>query len=185
VTRWINAGAYVFRRSIIDSIPEGRAVSVERETFPGLLADGHDIRAWRESAYWCDVGTPHALVQCSADIVSGVAPTAAEMQLPGEAWFADAHQPPPDAIVTGGSSVGPGVHIGAGAVVDGSVLMAGAVIEAGASVVRSVVGHEARVGARSTLNAVVLADRAAVAPDTRLTSGELVEADLPANPRAN
>lgn len=38
VTDQINAGAYVFRRSVIDTIPEGRPVSVERETFPDLLA---------------------------------------------------------------------------------------------------------------------------------------------------
>jgi mannose-1-phosphate guanylyltransferase len=177
VTRWVNAGAYVFRRSVIDQIPDGRVVSVERETFPELLAAGRDVRAWRESAYWCDVGTPEALVQCSSDIVLGLAPTAAEMQLPDHAWFADAHQPPKDAVVTGGSSVGAGAHIGTGAVVDGSIVMAGAVIESGAKVVRSVIGREARVGAGATLNGAVLADRVRVAPDTRLISGERVEAD--------
>ena len=35
VTDQINAGCYVFKRSVIDSIPTGRPVSVERETFPG------------------------------------------------------------------------------------------------------------------------------------------------------
>ena len=40
VTDQINAGCYVFRRSVIDSIPAGRPVSVERETFPGLLGSG-------------------------------------------------------------------------------------------------------------------------------------------------
>jgi mannose-1-phosphate guanylyltransferase len=176
VTRWINAGAYVFRRSVIDEIPPGRVVSVERETFPGLLAAGRDVRAWRESAYWCDVGTPEALVQCSADIVLGIAPTAAEMHLPGPAWFADAHQPSAEAVVTGGSSVGPGAHIGTGALVDGSILMAGAVVGPGAAVVHSVIGREGRVGERATLNGVVLADHASVAPGSTLTAGERVEA---------
>ena len=40
VTHWVNAGCYVFRRSVVDTIPSGRPVSVERETFPGLLASG-------------------------------------------------------------------------------------------------------------------------------------------------
>ena len=40
VTNNINAGCYVFRRRLIDAIPAGRPVSVERETFPGLLAAG-------------------------------------------------------------------------------------------------------------------------------------------------
>lgn len=34
ITDQINAGCYVFRRDVIDSIPAGRPVSVERETFP-------------------------------------------------------------------------------------------------------------------------------------------------------
>ena len=39
-TDQINAGCYVFKREVIDRIPTGRAVSVEREVFPALLSDG-------------------------------------------------------------------------------------------------------------------------------------------------
>src|SRR5699024_7021703 len=39
-TDQINAGCYVFRREIIENIPAGRAISVEREIFPALLDDG-------------------------------------------------------------------------------------------------------------------------------------------------
>src|SRR5207253_908889 len=45
VTDQINAGTYVFRRDVIDTIPAGRPVSVELETFPGLLARGSRIAA--------------------------------------------------------------------------------------------------------------------------------------------
>src|SRR5262249_36784818 len=38
-SNWINAGTYVFEPSVIDRIPEGRKVSIERETFPGLVVD--------------------------------------------------------------------------------------------------------------------------------------------------
>ena len=94
VSSWVNAGAYVFRRSVIDAIPPGEVVSVERDTFPSLLASGRDVRAWKETAYWCDVGTPEALVRCSADVVLGVAPSAALMVPHGQAWFGDADRPP-------------------------------------------------------------------------------------------
>jgi hypothetical protein len=57
-TNQVNAGCYVFRRSAIDAIPEGRVVSVEYETFPGLLASGATIMGYVEGAYWLDVGTP-------------------------------------------------------------------------------------------------------------------------------
>ncbi|MGV7637522.1 nucleotidyltransferase family protein, partial [Mycobacterium kansasii] len=39
-TDQINAGCYVFKRSVIEEIPAGRPVSVEREVFPALLNGG-------------------------------------------------------------------------------------------------------------------------------------------------
>ena len=69
--------AYVFRRSVIDSIPAGRPVSVERETFPGLLAAGAHLQGMVDSTYWLDLGTPQAFVRGSADLVLGRAPSPA------------------------------------------------------------------------------------------------------------
>ncbi|MFC7470404.1 NDP-sugar synthase [Actinomadura keratinilytica] len=74
VTDQINAGAYVFRRSVIDTIPTGRPVSVERETFPGLLEGGAHLQGMVDSTYWLDLGTPQAFVRGSADLVLGRAP---------------------------------------------------------------------------------------------------------------
>ena len=65
---------------MIESIPEGRPVSVERETFPGLLSPGARVSGHVDVAYWRDMGTPVDLVRGSADLVRGVAPSAA---LPG------------------------------------------------------------------------------------------------------
>lgn len=75
VTDQINAGAYVFRRSVIDTIPAGRPVSVERETFPDLLASGAHLQGMVDSTYWLDLGTPQAFVRGSADLVLGRAPS--------------------------------------------------------------------------------------------------------------
>ena len=80
-TDQINAGCYVFRREVIDAIPAGRPVSVERETFPGLLAAGARLQGYVDASYWLDLGTPAAFVQGSADLVRGVAPSAALHQL--------------------------------------------------------------------------------------------------------
>ncbi len=74
-TDQINAGCYVFKRSVIEDIPAGRVVSVERETFPGLLAAGARVFGHVDSTYWLDLGTPAAFVRGSADLVTGVAPT--------------------------------------------------------------------------------------------------------------
>ncbi|SDU52160.1 Nucleotidyl transferase [Gordonia westfalica] len=57
-TDQINAGTYVFKREIIESIPYGVPVSVEREVFPRLLTEGKHVHAHVDHAYWRDMGTP-------------------------------------------------------------------------------------------------------------------------------
>jgi mannose-1-phosphate guanylyltransferase len=81
VTDQINAGCYVFARRVIDSIPTGRPVSVERETFPQLLESGALLTGVVDDGYWLDLGTPMDFVKGSADLVRGIAPSPA---LPGE-----------------------------------------------------------------------------------------------------
>jgi len=49
VTNRINAGCYVFRRSVIDEIPPGQVISVERVTFPDLISAGALVMSYPES----------------------------------------------------------------------------------------------------------------------------------------
>src|SRR5919198_4163689 len=106
VTDQINAGCYVFRRSILDTIPAGRPVSVERETFPGLLAAGAAVLGHVDTSYWLDVGTPAAFVQGCRDLVRGIAPSAALAEPSGEALLLPGATVADDAFVAGGSTVG-------------------------------------------------------------------------------
>ena len=76
-TDQINAGCYVFKREVIDRIPKGRALSVEREVFPRLLADGLKVCGYVDATYWRDMGTPEDFVRGSADLVRGIAPSPA------------------------------------------------------------------------------------------------------------
>lgn len=123
-TDQINAGCYVFRRSVIESIPEGRPVSVERETFPGLLAAGSRVSGHVDNAYWRDMGTP-------ADLVRGVR-IGAGARVEG-------------AMLYDGAVVGEGV------VVAHAVVGAGALVDEGALVTDTVVGDRAIVGAHCEL----------------------------------
>ena len=61
VTDQINAGCYVFRRSVIDSIPTGRPVSVEREIFPKLLDGGGPAAGRRRRGVLAGPGQPAGL----------------------------------------------------------------------------------------------------------------------------
>ncbi|HEY8372227.1 MAG TPA: NDP-sugar synthase [Pseudonocardiaceae bacterium] len=170
-TDQINAGCYVFRRSVIDTIPAGRPVSVERETFPGLLEAGARLQGHVDSSYWLDLGTPAAFVQGSADLVRGVAPSAALPGEAGEALVLDGALVREDAVVTGGSTVGAGCQVGPGARVDGSVLFDGAVVGAGAVVERSVIGAGARIGDGAVVRDAVIGDKAVVGARCELLNG--------------
>lgn len=61
-TSLINAGIYVLERQVLNMIPKGREVSIEREIFPQLQATGR-LSAFVSSAYWRDIGTPVATWQ--------------------------------------------------------------------------------------------------------------------------
>ncbi|MDQ0776799.1 mannose-1-phosphate guanylyltransferase [Streptomyces aurantiacus] len=177
VTDQINAGAYVFRRSVIDSIPAGRPVSVERETFPDLLASGAHLQGMVDSTYWLDLGTPQAFVRGSADLVLGRAPSPAVPGRCGDRLVLPTASVASDAKLTGGTVVGSGATVGEGARITGSAILADAVVEPGAVITDSLVGARARVGARSILTGVVVGDGATVGPDNELREGARIWCD--------
>ncbi|MER5926386.1 NDP-sugar synthase [Streptomyces mirabilis] len=182
VTDQINAGAYVFRRSVIDTIPAGRPVSVERETFPELLATGAHLQGMVDSTYWLDLGTPQAFVRGSADLVLGRAPSPAVPGRCGDRLVLPTARVAPDAKLTGGTVVGDGARIGEGARITGSTILSGAVVEPGAVITDSLIGTRAHIGERTILSGAVIGDGAVVGPDNELREGVRVwcDAKIPA-----
>ncbi len=179
VTNQINAGCYVFRRRVVDQIPAGREVSVERETFPGLVSDGALVVGYVENAYWRDVGTPAALVGASCDLVLGAAPSPA---MPRDADGAVALIDPTAAVdasaqVVGGSVVARDAKVHGDAVVQGSVVMAGAQVGPGAHLLSSVVGPGAQVAGGVRLEWVTVGDGARVGADAVVAPGTRIDCD--------
>lgn len=170
-TDLINAGCYAFRREVISSIPAGRPVSVERETFPQLLAAGARLQSHVDSSYWLDLGTPAALVQASADLVRGIAPSAALPGSPGEALVDPAAHIDPAAVLAGGCAVGAGCVIEPGARLTGSLLMDGVRVGANAVVTRSVVAAGARIGDEAVVCDAVVGETAVVGARCELRDG--------------
>ena len=174
VTNRINAGCYIFRRDVIEEIPPGVVTSVERETFPALIASGAVVMGYQGTAYWLDVGTPEAFVQGSCDLVLGrlTSPALAPGSgVPGEALLLGGAQVDQHARVSGGTVVGAGSVIGAGARVEGSVLFDGVRVGAGARVRSSVLGRGVRIGGSAVLDGAVIGDGARVASGNELRAG--------------
>ena len=177
VTHQINAGCYVFSRRVIDAIPHGRVVSVERETFPGLLSAGAPVVAWVEDAYWLDLGNPLAFAQGSRDLVTGKAPSTAVPGPTGASLLLDDAVVDSTATIDGGSCIGVGARIGANAVVTGSVVMDGAVVGDCARIENSIIGRRAVIGAHTTAVDAVIADRAVVGAHNEFAAGTRVFPD--------
>jgi len=171
VTNLINAGCYVFRREVIDQIPAGRRVSVERETFPGLIEAGALVMGYPESAYWLDVGTPQAFVRGSCDLVLGRLPGPAVPGPPGPSLVLADALVAGDADVSGGTVIGVGASVGAGATVFGSVLFDGAAVGEGAVVRDSILGRGAIVAPGAELHDAVIGDEAYIGAGNELARG--------------
>jgi mannose-1-phosphate guanylyltransferase len=135
----INAGCYIFRRSVIDEIPSGQVVSVERETFPSLLASGRRVQGFIDQGYWRDIGTPSALIAASADLITGrfrSPATPTPNSTSGSGYIAPTAEVSENVIVSEGSVILDGAKIGENSIIAGSIIGEKAVIDAG-SVIRT------------------------------------------------
>lgn len=141
VTNQINAGCYVFNPRVVSTIPLNTVVSVERETFPELVASGAKVFGYVENAYWLDIGTPRALLKASMDIV----------QRNGEFLAMPGSSIDPTAVISGGSCIGANSTVGAGAVIQGSIVEADCVIGQDSRIMDSFVAAGARVENGSTI----------------------------------
>lgn len=142
-TNWINAGTYVLEPSVLERIPPGRRVSIEREIFPAMVADG-GLWAVQSDAYWVDAGTPQTYLRVQLDLLDGVRDGKAD----GIALTASIAE----TAVVERSVVMDGAAVAAGAVVRDAVISAGASVGTGAVVEGSIVGPGACVGAGAKLS---------------------------------
>src|SRR5215211_7381962 len=160
-TNLVNAGVYVLEPEVLEMIPAGQEVSIEREIFPELQASGR-MRAHITSSYWRDIGTPRSYLAACHDVLSGAVGAPREgfeycdvdgsvrkgknVKLLPPVSVAAGCEIESHATIGGRSALGRGCRVGEGAVVEGSILLEGAEVEAGAVVRGSIIGKGARVG---------------------------------------
>jgi mannose-1-phosphate guanylyltransferase len=166
----VSAGAYVVEASVLDLIPPGQAVSIEREVFPKLVGKG--LYGRRLEGYWMDIGTPDRYLQASWDILEGrvqtdVSPTAPGLLLAADAQIDPAAQVGPRAVV------GAGCEVSAGATVGESVLLEGCRVAGGAEVREAILAPD-----------VIVLENAYVAPGSVVGAGATIEAGARLEPDA-
>lgn len=171
-TNFINAGCYIFTRRIIDQIPRGRVISVEREVFPALLAAGRRMWSYSSDSYWLDIGTPAALLKGSTDLATGVfrSPAVASATQMSEI---------DGALVDASASISATARISAGTVIGAAVIEDSVTIEA------SMIGDGAHIGSGAQVSHSIVGDGVSIGPRAQVVGAVLAGAgiELAANSR--
>lgn len=172
----INAGTYVLEHAVLDLIPDGEMVSIERDVFPRMIAEG--LYAIPLDGYWMDIGTPDRYLQATWDILERRVQTALGARLDPEGRLvADDVDVGADASVEGPALVEDGSRIGSGAVVGPRVAIGPECeIGAGATVESSVLHAGCRVGAKATVQGAIVAAGVEVAPGAVVAPGSVIGA---------
>lgn len=149
-----NTGIYIFEPRLLARIPAGTFHDFGKDVFPGLLESGARFYGMRQSAYWCDVGTPKEYRRGHFDALAGrisLRPRDGAVVRDGllvgpGAWI------DPRARVIPPACIGAGSRIEGNAIVERSILWDNVIVEAGAVVRDAVLGEGVRVSAGSTVS---------------------------------
>jgi mannose-1-phosphate guanylyltransferase len=156
-TNRINAGAYLLDRDVIERIPPGRAVSIEREIFPELVGDG--LYGYLAAGYWKDIGTPQRYLEGTWDLLAGVI---------------DSNLPQRDEtgslVYEGGLTSG--AHIGPQAVVGHHCS-----VGSDSSIERAVLHDRVAVGADCSLRECIVAEGARIGDGAEVRAGAVIGKD--------
>jgi len=180
-TNEINAGTYLLEHEILDLIPAGRAVSIERETFPQAIVAGKALYAYTTADYWLDLGRPEQYLAAHRDVLSGAMPLAVEPGINGDGKDA----------LCGHPGVVPPIYAGADVVVDASatigpnvVLGRGCSIGPNAVVRESVLWERISVGAGAFIEEAILASGVVIGANARVARGSVIGHDVTVEPGA-
>ncbi|OGS46614.1 MAG: hypothetical protein A3K66_04755 [Euryarchaeota archaeon RBG_16_67_27] len=170
----VNAGRYIFEPEVLDFIPAGREVSLEKEVFPKLVIEG--LHAFRYSGFWSDAGTLSTFLHAQAVLLeAGRAHVADD----ADVARATVHAP---VLVAGGCFVegrlgphavlGPGCRIGRASVRD-AALLDHVSVDDKAEISRSIIGAGASIGEGAVLEDTIVGDGVHVAPHARLVGARV------------
>ncbi len=178
-TDTINAGVYLIDAALLARMPAGRAVSIEREFFPALIAARIPCYGWISDAYWRDIGSPAAYYAAQLDMLDGRVRTT--LTPPGRraadgVWLGEDVRLAAGAEVAPPAVIGDGARLAAGARVGPhAVLGPGCRIGAGARVTRAVLWARVTVGDHAVASGCVLGDDVSLGAHAEVGDGVVLE----------
>jgi mannose-1-phosphate guanylyltransferase len=157
----INAGAYVLSPKVFEYIPEGRAVSIEREVFPKLAQEGK-LGGHCIDGLWIDIGKPQEYLEANKIVLDSIA---RNLENPNPKGF---ELKSPVALDTG-VTVGEKSVIGPYAILGKNVR-----VGSNSQISNSVIFAEAHIGDNTILNGVIVGERARIGMGVNLHKGCVV-----------
>jgi mannose-1-phosphate guanylyltransferase len=162
---YINAGIYVLHPDVVASIPQGRAVSIERQVFPRVLTEAGEQGFYAHDGFWMDIGTFESYFQAQFSLLGrryvtgddwlwGVRDDCAvfkdQIYVHKTAQLGESAELYHRVVAMADSTVGAGVHL------RDCVLMPGATVGESASVESCVIGPGVEVPAEAQVQNMVL-----------------------------
>ncbi len=161
----INAGAYVLDPRVLDYIPDGRAVSIEREVFPILAREGK-LFGFEYHGLWTDMGVPADYLRANQIILSKYE----EGVKKGEGTSIDA-----SAKIEAPCYIGPGVEIGADSLIGPNTTVSEHVlIGKGCRIENSIIFAGASIGDYSSVKNAIIGENAVIERWVKIESGSLI-----------
>ena len=177
-TNQINAGVYLLDAALLRRMPPDRPISIEREFFPALIADGVPCFGWAPETYWRDIGNPAAYLAAQMDLLHERVKT--PLSPPGErrdgSWVGAGTRIPPGVRVVGPSLIGANVTLGERVQIGPlAVIGDGCSIAPNARVERSVLWERVDVGPHAVIQDSVIGSGARIAAHAVVGPGAVLE----------
>ncbi|KAG5478388.1 hypothetical protein LSCM4_04620 [Leishmania orientalis] len=148
----INAGIYVFNKSVLNRIPP-RRVSIEKEIFPAMAQEGQ-LYAFNLEGFWMDVGQPKDYIVGMTKFI----PSLIGRDRETEELYSETqkHQRGDHFTLIGASLIDPSAKIGEGAVI----------------------GPNASIGANCVIGEACRIENAAILENSKLGKGTMVSRSI-------
>ena len=157
----INAGAYVLSPDVFRYIPEGRAVSIEREVFPKLAKEGK-LCGYCVDGLWMDIGKPQEYLDTNKIILDLLANSIKQ-------------ESPKNFELKNPVALDIGVYVGEKSVIGPyTILGKNAKVGKNVQISNSVIFPDAEIGDFSALNGAIVGEGARIGKHVKLGKGCIV-----------
>jgi mannose-1-phosphate guanylyltransferase len=165
-TSQVNAGVYVLSSGVIDSIPVGRSVSLERDVFPKLVRNGR-MQAWMHDGFWYDIGRVSEYVRANKELLEKQELEAGPDNRQNEGG------------IVRPSHLGTRARLGVGTTVGPFTILSDNVTVGDEAIVRnSIVFEETTIGEKTIVEDAVIGERVVIGKGSRIGRGSIIAGQL-------